>query len=167
MTDRKNVINLNIKGFSVQGRLEIYPWMIILIISWAPLASLTSNLSSPIFLRKFSTNLKFVKKYLKVQKWAGGHFSSRKSQGIRIFCQISQKTTAQWSKMHFFTIFMILDAIFWQTKMPFFHLRGKVNQFWQQIQIPWHFLDEKWPPAHFCTTKIVYQLAICLRKLGW
>ena len=25
MTDRKNVINLNIKGVSVQGRLGIYP----------------------------------------------------------------------------------------------------------------------------------------------
>ena len=49
MTDRKNVINFNLKGFSVQGRLGIYPWMIIMIISWPPLASLTSNLTSPIF----------------------------------------------------------------------------------------------------------------------
>ena len=124
--DRKNVINFNLMGFSVQGRFGIYPWIIIMIISWPPLASLTSNLSSPIFLRKFSTNPKFVKKNLKVQKWAGGHFSSRKSQGIQIFCQISQKITAQCSKMYFFSLFWWLsNAIFWQKKRIFSTLEPK------------------------------------------
>ena len=63
MTDRKNVIKLNIKGFSVQGRLEIYPWMIILIISWPSLASLTSNLSSPIFKGKVPQITSLTKKF--------------------------------------------------------------------------------------------------------
>ena len=42
-------------------------------------------------------------------------------------------------------------------KQHFFHLRAKINQFWQQIRIPWHFLDEKWPPVHFCTIKFFCQ----------
>ena len=64
MTDRKNAINFNLKGFSVQGRLGIYPWMIIMIISWPLLASLTSNLSNPVFhMKSVCRILGLTKKY--------------------------------------------------------------------------------------------------------
>ena len=48
-TERKNAINFNLKVDSDQGRLGIYPWMIIMIISWPLLASVTFSLTSPIF----------------------------------------------------------------------------------------------------------------------
>ena len=74
MTDRKNVINFNLKGFSVQGRLGIYPWMIIMIISWPPLASLTSNLTSPIFHMNSVRQMSGLTKVIMLQKLNEGQF---------------------------------------------------------------------------------------------
>ena len=49
LTDIKNVINFNLMMFSVHRRLGIYPWMIIMIISWPLLTSVTSTFTNPLF----------------------------------------------------------------------------------------------------------------------
>ena len=139
MTDRKNVINLNIKGFSVQGRLEIYPWLIILIISWPPLASLTSNLSSPIFKGKVPQITSLTK-----------NFNSTEMSRRSFLIQEMSRNPNLLSKLIYFGSKVekyVFLAKIWHRKIIkivkkriFDHCAVVFWLIWQQIWIPWLIL---------------------------
>ena len=101
-----------------------------MIISWPPLASLTSNLTSPIFKGNFPhelcmPNVGFDKNTNEVKANSNVKLVNK----LEFAVESVKKTTAQWSKMHFFTILMIFRCHILAKKHIFFQLKGKVNQF--------------------------------------
>ena len=90
-------------------------------------------------------------KKLIVQKWAEGHFSSRKCQRIWICCHNWFTLALRWKKCIFFCQNMESEIIKIVKKHIFDHCVVIFWLIWQQIPIPWLILPQNWPAFYFCT----------------